>query len=108
MFDNRKLLTDNVAAPPVAAMLAAPFTPGATSPADLIDVRAFCHVVDLHSITAAAKALGETKGSVSRRLSRLERTLGIALVRRSPRLVEPTELGAAYRVNVARALELFD
>ncbi len=75
---------------------------------DLHDLRAFCAVVDHGSITAAAKMLRETKGSVSRRLVRLERTLGVALVRRSPRLVQPTEEGIAYRNRAARVLEALD
>jgi DNA-binding transcriptional LysR family regulator len=75
---------------------------------DLVDLRAFCLVVDLGSITAAAKALGETKGTVSRRLTRLERALGVVLVRRSPRLVQATEDGVAYRMRVGQALEVLD
>ena len=75
---------------------------------DLHDVRAFCAVVDLGSITAASKVLRETKGSVSRRLVRLERTLGVALVRRSPRLVQPTDEGLAYRTRAGRVLEALD
>lgn len=75
---------------------------------DMRDIRAFCLVVDLGSITAAGEALCETKGSVSRRLSRLEETLGVSLLRRSPRLVQPTEDGVAYRERIGRALELFD
>ncbi|QRK11396.1 LysR family transcriptional regulator [Archangium violaceum] len=80
----------------------------ATTPDDLWDLRAFCLVVDHGSITAAAKQLGETKGSVSRRLSRLESALGVPLVRRSPRLVRPTEEGVLYRQRVGRALELIE
>jgi DNA-binding transcriptional LysR family regulator len=79
-----------------------------TTPLDLVDVRAFCRVVDLASITEAAKAIGETKGSVSRRITRLERSLGVELVRRSPRLVQATEEGQGYRARVGRALELLD
>lgn len=79
-----------------------------TFDADLSDLRAFCMVVDLGSITASARALGETKGTVSRRLTRLERTLGVVLVRRSPRLVQATEDGVAYRQRIGRALELLD
>jgi DNA-binding transcriptional LysR family regulator len=79
-----------------------------TSQTDVADLRAFCLVVDLGSITAAAKALGETKGSVSRRLTRLERVLGVSLLRRTPRLVQATDDGAAYRVRIGRALELLD
>jgi DNA-binding transcriptional LysR family regulator len=80
----------------------------ATIPGDLLDLRAFCLVVDLGSITAAAKTLGETKGSVSRRLARLEQNLGGSLVDRSPRLVRPTESGTAFRLRVGQALEVLD
>ena len=75
---------------------------------DLGDLRAFCLVVDLGSITAAAKRLGETKGSVSRRVTRLEGELGSVLLRRSPRLVQATEDGLEFRARVGRALELLD
>ena len=71
---------------------------------DLADLRAFCLVVDLGSITAAARSLGEAKGSVSRRLTRLEEGLGVTLLRRTPRLVQPTEVGAAYRARLGRAI----
>jgi DNA-binding transcriptional LysR family regulator len=79
-----------------------------TTGADLADLRAFCMVADVGSITSAARALGETKGTVSRRLTRLERTLGVVLLRRSPRLVQTTEDGIAYRMRIGRALELLD
>jgi DNA-binding transcriptional LysR family regulator len=79
-----------------------------TCAAELVDLRAFCFVTDLGSVTAAAKAMGETKGSVSRRLTRLERAVGVSLLRRSPRSVQPTDDGLAYRLGVGRALELLD
>jgi DNA-binding transcriptional LysR family regulator len=75
---------------------------------DLGDLRAFCLVVDLGSITAAAKALGEGKGSVSRRLSRLEATVEAKLLRRTPRLVQATDEGVAFRAQVGRVLEQLD
>lgn len=75
---------------------------------NLEDLRAFCLAVDLGTITAAARALGEAKGSVSRRLSRLEGQMGVALLRRGPRRVTPTEDGLAYRARLARVLELLD
>lgn len=78
----------------------------ATAVGDLIDLRAFCLVTDLRSLTAAAKALRESKATVSRRISRLEAALGVSLLRRTPRLVEPTDDGAAYRVRVGEVLDL--
>jgi DNA-binding transcriptional LysR family regulator len=77
-------------------------------PQNLSDLRAFALVADLGSISAAARVLGETKGSVSRRVGRLERSLGVGLLRRSHRRVVPTEDGLLYRSRVARALELLD
>lgn len=79
-----------------------------TSDINLADLRAFGLVVDLGSLTAAAKRLGESKGSISRRLSRLESSVGVALLRRSPRLVQPTEEGLLYRGRLNQALELLD
>ena len=75
---------------------------------DLGDLRAFCLVVDLGSITAAAKALGEGKGSISRRLSRLEATVEVKLLRRTPRLVQATDEGIGFRTHVGRVLEQLD
>jgi DNA-binding transcriptional LysR family regulator len=48
----------------------------------------------------------ESKATVSRRLSRLESLLGTELLRRSPRLVELTEDGVAYRARVGAILEM--
>jgi DNA-binding transcriptional LysR family regulator len=73
---------------------------------NVLDLRAFALAIDLRSLTATAKLLRESKATVSRRLSRLEAALGTKLLRRSPRLVEPTDDGAAYRVRVREILEL--
>ncbi|WP_440998086.1 helix-turn-helix domain-containing protein [Arhodomonas sp. SL1] len=50
----------------------------------LEDVRAFCAVAEFGTVSAAARHLGETKGGVSRRVSRLERRLGVRLLARTP------------------------
>ena len=60
------------------------------------------------SITAAAKALGETKGAVSRRISRLEEVLGIALIQRVGGRAQATTEGISYRQRAAEALEILD
>jgi DNA-binding transcriptional LysR family regulator len=73
---------------------------------DLNDLRAFALTSDLESLTAAAKILGESKATVSRRITRLETALGTALLRRSSRVVEPTDAGVAYRLRVGQVLEL--
>lgn len=73
---------------------------------ETLDLVAFCRVVDLGSVTAAARALGETKGTVSRRVSRLEASLGTPLLRREGRRVAPTEEGRAYRDQAGVALDV--
>ncbi|MFB4203547.1 LysR substrate-binding domain-containing protein [Arhodomonas sp. KWT2] len=72
------------------------------------DLRAFCAVADLGTVSAAAQRLGETKGGVSRRLSRLERRLGVALLARTPRAVSLTEEGRVFFARTREALGLLD
>lgn len=72
------------------------------------DLQAFCAVVDLGTLTAAAKMLDQTKGNVSRRLTRLERALGVALLRRDPHRVTPTDEGIEFRAALRPALASLD
>lgn len=74
----------------------------------LDDVRAFCAVIDLGTVTRAAEALRETKGSVSRRISRLERALGATLLARHPRAVSATAEGLAFYAKAQESLALLD
>jgi DNA-binding transcriptional LysR family regulator len=74
--------------------------------ADVPDLQAFCLVADLRSITAASRVMGESKATISRRISRLEQALDVALVKRTTRVVEPTDDGVAYRMKVGHVLEL--
>ncbi|WP_375465522.1 LysR substrate-binding domain-containing protein [uncultured Methylobacterium sp.] len=85
-------------------MVAAPETFGG----NLDDVRAFCAVVDLGSVTRAAAFVRETKGSVSRRVSRLEAVLGVTLLARNPRAVSPTVEGLAFHARAQESLALLD
>lgn len=73
---------------------------------DVLDLRAFALTTDLRSFTAAAELMGESKATLSRRVARLEAALGVPLLLRTPRSVEPTEDGVAYRARVAEILEL--
>lgn len=70
------------------------------------DLRAFCAVIEFGTVSAAARQLGETKGSISRRVSRLERRLGTALLARTPRAVTATEEGTAFYAKAREALSL--
>ncbi|MGF1728386.1 LysR substrate-binding domain-containing protein [Photobacterium kasasachensis] len=75
---------------------------------NLRDLRAFCAVIDQGSITAAATALAETKGAVSRRISRLEEKLGTPLIQRGSGRAQPTPEGLIYRQRAIEALEILD
>lgn len=74
----------------------------------LDDLRAFCAVVELGSLTAAARLLGETKGAVSRKIQRLETQLGTRLLARTPRAVHPTEEGYRFHQSTREALAVLD
>ena len=74
----------------------------------LEDVRAFCAVYEVGSISGAARRLGMTKGGLSRRVSRMEERLGVKLLARTPRAVSPTEEGSAFYARASDALALLD
>lgn len=78
----------------------------ATISGALEDLRAFCAVIEFGTMSAAARQLGEAKGSISRRVSRLERRLGTALLARTPRAVTATEEGTAFYAKAREALSL--
>ncbi|HKK31219.1 MAG TPA: LysR family transcriptional regulator [Alphaproteobacteria bacterium] len=63
---------------------------------DLNDLYYFVQVVDHGGFAAAARALGEPKSKLSRRVAGLEERLGLHLLHRSTRTVSVTEIGATY------------
>ena len=74
----------------------------------LRDVRAFCEVVHFGTITVAARRLSESKGAISRRLARLEAGLGVRLLHRAPRSVNPTSEGLEFHRRASAALVALD
>ena len=62
----------------------------------LDEVEAFARVVEAGSFTAAARAAGVPKSNLSRAIARLEAELGVELLRRSTRVVRPTEAGQRF------------
>lgn len=70
------------------------------------DLEAFCAVVEKGSVTAAAAASGETKGSLSRRVSRLERVLGMSLLQRVGGPAQATSEGMMYYRRASEALDI--
>lgn len=73
---------------------------------DAEQVQAFLAVLDAGSFTAAGRKLGRDASVVSRRIASLEERLGIRLLERSTRRVQPTETGRQFRLRMREALDL--
>ncbi|WP_028238143.1 LysR substrate-binding domain-containing protein [Stutzerimonas azotifigens] len=70
----------------------------------LDELQALTHVVDGGSISAAAERLQQTASGISRALGRLERKLGVTLLRRTTRRLELTEEGETFLAQARRIL----
>ena len=68
----------------------------------------FARVVEARSFTSAARSLDTTTSAVSKRIARLEERLGVRLVERTTRRVQPTEAGVAFYERCARILAEID
>lgn len=71
----------------------------------LRDMALFVEVVNTRSFTRAAAKLGMPASTLSRRISGLERRLGLRLLNRTTRRVEVNEAGAAYHARCAPLIE---
>ncbi|MGA4815826.1 LysR family transcriptional regulator [Pseudomonas aeruginosa] len=71
----------------------------------LEDIQAFLNVVELGSISAAAERMSLSKSVISKRVSDLERHLGVRLLYRSTRNVEPTEAGGFFYKSAKASLQ---
>ncbi|MBY6209931.1 LysR family transcriptional regulator [Microbulbifer agarilyticus] len=72
---------------------------------DLNDMMVFRAVVDQGSFTGAATELGLPKSNISRKVSRLEESLGARLLERSTRALHLTEVGRLYYEHCVRIAE---
>ncbi|SMH61557.1 LysR family transcriptional regulator [Azospirillum agricola] len=72
----------------------------------LDEVSAFLAVVDTGGFAPAARVLGRDASVVSRRVSALERRLGVRLLERTTRRVTPTEAGRRFADRARVALTL--
>ena len=75
---------------------------------DLAEITVFVQVVQAGSFTEAARRLGLPKSTVSRRVSRLEDTLGVRLLQRTTRTLRLTDAGSAFFDRVSRAIADID
>ncbi len=71
----------------------------------LEDMQAFVRVVEAGGIGPAAEQMGVAKSAVSRRLSELEKRLGITLINRTTRTSKITDAGQTY---YTRSLQLIN
>src|ERR671928_216839 len=69
---------------------------------DTRQLAAFCAVVEKKSFSQAAERLGVTQPAVSLQIRALENRLGVQLLDRSGRRVEPTEAGQRLYRNALR------
>lgn len=72
------------------------------------DLRAFVRIADEGGISAAARALGAPKSSVSRSLARLERSLAMVLVERHTRQLRLSDAGRLFLPHARRILGTID
>lgn len=69
-----------------------------------LELRFFELIVKQGSLSAAARELGVTPASVSKRLSKLEDRLGVPLLNRTTRRISLTDEGETFHANAARII----
>ena len=72
---------------------------------DLNEILVFISVADRLSFDGAARELGLSASTVSRRIAQLERRLGVALLQRTTRNVRLTDAGATYRARCGAVMD---
>ncbi len=75
---------------------------------DLNDMMVFRLVVEQGSFTGAANAIGLPKSNISRKVSRLEDSLGVLLLERSTRSLRLSEIGQIYYEHCVRIHDEMD
>ncbi len=71
---------------------------------DMNEVVVFIKVVESGSFSGAAKSLGYPRTTVSRKVSQLEKSLGVRLLQRSTRKLNLTESGREYYLKCSSAI----
>jgi len=75
---------------------------------DLQSLVVLVRAVDAGSFTAAARALGTTTSSISKRIARLEADVGVRLIERTTRRIAVTELGRVLYAEAVRGIRALD
>src|SRR6516225_3254028 len=75
---------------------------------ELRHLRTFAAVAERRSFTRAAEDLHVAQQAVSQQVKALERSLGVTLLRRTPRRVELTAEGAVFLPDCRRVLAAAD
>lgn len=71
----------------------------------LNDMALFVEVMNARSFRRAAEALGMPNSTLSRRISLLEKAIGLRLLHRTTRRIEPTEAGQLYYERCKRIVD---
>jgi DNA-binding transcriptional LysR family regulator len=71
-------------------------------------MRVYVRIVELGSLSAAARELGTTQPTVSKLLAQLEAELGVRLLERSTRGPVPTEQGLRFHLHAKGLLEEYE
>ena len=74
------------------------------SSVDLLDVLAFVRVAETGAFARAGERMGLSKSVLSRRVARLEETLGARLLTRTAQGAQPTDIGQAYYERASNIL----
>lgn len=77
---------------------------GLSALTDLNDLEVFARVVEKAGFSRAARELGVPASTVSRRVARLEESLGVRLLQRTTRTMHLTDAGRVYFDRISRAL----
>lgn len=72
---------------------------------DLNDLYLFVKVVEAHSFSEASRQLCIPKATISRRIAKLEKTLGIPLIQRNTRQFEITHIGQTFYEHCLELVE---
>ncbi len=72
---------------------------------DLNEMAIFARVIEAGSFTRAGDRLNLPRSTISRKITQLEKRLGVNLIERTTRSLHLTEIGAAYYERCARVLK---